>query len=69
MRDHVGQPRSEAADVDGARALAPAGLDDSFAAIARRAAVVAMVASNVMPIAVLAGSGRRRAIADDLGRA
>jgi hypothetical protein len=65
----AGHPKSETADIDGARALTAAGLDDSLAAIERRAAVVTMMDGIVMPVVALRGRGSFRCIADDDGLA
>ena len=69
MRDHGGPLKSETADIDGARALTAAGLDDSLAAIERRTAVVAMMDGVVMLITALRRCLGFRSIADDDGLA
>ena len=53
--------RSEAAEIDRARSRAMAALDDSFATIGGRTAVVAMVAGDIVSIAGLRRCGGTRA--------
>jgi hypothetical protein len=57
--------RSESARVDRLRARSAAGFDDSFAAVAGRAAVIAVMAGDVVIIARLRRRRSPRAIADD----
>ena len=59
--------RSEAAEINRSRTGAVAAFDDALAAIFRRAAVIAMVAGDIMPIAWLRRRGRAGGIADDRG--
>ena len=69
MRDHGGPLKSETADIDGARALTAAGLDDSLATIERRTAVVAMMDGVVTLVTALRRCLGFRSIANDDGLA
>src|SRR5262245_34225122 len=58
--------RSDAADIGGARRVAAAALYDALAAIEGGAAVIAVMAGNVVPVAVgISGSKPAGGIADD----
>ena len=58
---------SEPADVDLVRTGPAAGFDDALAAVAGRAAVIAVMATKVVEIAGLRRRRSPRAIADDGG--
>ena len=58
--------RSRAADIGGARRGAAAAFDNALAAIERGAAVIAVMAGNVVPVAAgISGSKPAGGIADD----
>ena len=58
---------SEPADVDLVRTGPAAGFDDALAAVAGGAAVVAVMAAEIVPVAGLRGRRSPRGIADDRG--
>jgi len=60
-------PGSEAAEVDRSRTRALAAFDDSLAAIGGRAAVIAMVTGEIVPVAGLRRGRESGGIADDRG--